>query len=144
MFTVPKGDLMSAKHLFASGFQVEPLMAEARRTSTEAGRRVEPLARTRGQVLRRIILLPGEELPYRRNPHLEKVWRVQSGAGHADIDEAEIALMPQAEITIAAGALHQIENRGTRPLVLLELRRLGDCRMEFHWPDLGEPVAGSA
>lgn len=133
---------MPATHSLASGFQVEQLMAAARKASNEAGRRVEPLARTGGQELRRIILMPGEELPYRRNPHLEKVWRVESGVGHADVDEAEIALMAQAEITIGPGVLHQIENRGTRPLVLLELRRLGGCRLEFHWPDLDGPVAG--
>lgn len=130
---------------FASGFQVEQLMAAARRASAQVAHRVEPVARAPGQVTRRITLFPGEELPYRRNPHVAKVWRVEAGIGHCDVDEADVALMPLAEITIAPGILHQIENRGTGPLVLLEHRRMADTPvndMDFHWPDLPKTATG--
>ena len=103
--------------------QVEQLLDDARRASHASPRRVEILESSPSFARRRVTLMGGEELPFRRNPHLTKTWRVISGIGHADIAEADVTLMPGAEVAIAPGALHQIENRGPDPLVLEELRR---------------------
>ncbi len=102
--------------------QVSELLDDARCASRAAARRVEVLSQGAGFVLRQITLMTGEELPFRRNTTMQKHWRVVSGVGHADVDETEIALMPSAELSIAPGALHQIENRASDPLVLEELR----------------------
>ena len=106
--------------------EVDRLLQEARRASGSGPRRVVVLADGPGFELRQITLMACEELPFRRNYEQAKVWRVVAGRGHADIDEGEIAMMPAAEVEIGAGVLHQIENRGSEPLVLQELRVLGD------------------
>ena len=103
--------------------QVEQLLDDARRASGAAPRRVQILESGPAFTRRRVTLMGGEELPFRRNPHLAKTWRVISGIGHADIAEAEVTLMPGAEVAIAPGDLHQIENRGPEPLVLEDVRQ---------------------
>ena len=103
--------------------RVGQLLEDARRASGAAPQRVEILESGPSFSRRRVTLMGGEELPFRRNPQLAKAWRVVSGIGHADIAEADVTLIPGAEIAIAPGALHQIENRGPEPLVLEELRQ---------------------
>lgn len=114
--------LAGQKAHMGHGCAVDALMDAARRSSEFSRRRVEVLAEGDGLELRQITLLPGEELPFRRNPGLAKSWRVLSGFGHADVAEAEIVMMPYSEISIAPGVLHQIENKGREPLVLIEMR----------------------
>lgn len=106
----------------AARLHVERLLADARAASGPNDRCVDVVAEGPGYALRRIILAVGEELPFRRNPNFAKTWHVTRGHGHADVHEADIALMEGAQIDIPPGALHQIENRGELPLVLLELR----------------------
>lgn len=101
---------------------VEQLLADARTASGPVDRRVQVVADGPGYTVRRITLAAGEELPFRRNPNFAKTWRVTGGRGHADVAETDLALMEGAQIDIAPGALHQIENRGEIPLVLHELR----------------------
>lgn len=102
--------------------QVDRLLADARQASGAGMRRVRILAQGPGFTLRQVVLMSGEELPFRRNPDQIKTWRVISGRGHADVYEADMALMPGAEVEVAPGALHQIENRDCTPLVMQELR----------------------
>ena len=103
------------------------LLADARWASREAKQPVRTLWSHLGETRRQITLLAGEELPFRRNLDLVKIWRVCSGIGHADIAESDVTLMPGSVVTIAPGRLHQIENRGPDPLVLEEVRRRADA-----------------
>lgn len=105
-----------------TGFQVGHLLKTARAASFGTEERVTRLSQSAREDSRRIILMPGEELPFRRNPALCKRWQVESGLAHADVNETDMALMPGAEVVISPGALHQIENRGSAPLVLREDR----------------------
>lgn len=117
----------------AARIHVDRLLADARAASGQSARRVQLLAEGAGYKLRQIFLMTGEELPFRRNPLFSKVWHVAAGRGHADIAEADVAVTCGATIEIGPGALHQIENRGASPLVLLELRvdaRLDDAGYE--------------
>lgn len=98
---------------------VEALLRNASDVAKRTGR--ADVAKTADLQVRRIVLAPNEELPFARTNTRAKVWVIISGAASADIGEQEMTLSTDAFAVIRPGMLHQIENCGTAPLVIIEL-----------------------
>lgn len=76
-----------------------------------------------GYKVRRIALLPGKRLSYRRHARRSEQWTIVQGLGMVTIDGDERLVRVDQKITVPAGTAHSIENFGEQLLVLIETQR---------------------
>lgn len=94
--------------------------------------------------VKRITVRPGKRLSYQRHEHRTEHWFVVSGHGAVTLDGAELAVAAGSAVDVPAGAAHRIANRGTTPLVFIEVqtgRYFGEDDIERLDDDYGRTPA---
>ncbi|HVB71285.1 MAG TPA: phosphomannose isomerase type II C-terminal cupin domain [Acidimicrobiales bacterium] len=72
--------------------------------------------------VKRIVVAPGKRLSYQRHHKRAEHWFIVSGHATVVLDGREVELGPGESIDIALGAAHRCENRGTTPVVFIEVQ----------------------
>ncbi|HUX04323.1 MAG TPA: phosphomannose isomerase type II C-terminal cupin domain [Acidimicrobiales bacterium] len=72
--------------------------------------------------VKRIVVMPGKRLSYQQHAQRAEHWFVVSGEPTVVLDDVEHQLAPGDSIDIALGQKHRCENRGTSPVVLIEVQ----------------------
>lgn len=73
--------------------------------------------------IKRITVLPGKRLSLQSHKRRSEHWHVVSGQALATLDDENLALGPGDSVDIPAGARHRIANRGSDPMVFIEVQR---------------------
>lgn len=107
---------------------VERLMAQGRPEAVEGLQVFRPwgnyerLDRGAGYQVKRITVLPGGELSLQRHRHRAEHWVVVQGSAEVVIGGVTRTVGPNQSIYVPLGAAHRLANRGTGPLVLIEVQ----------------------
>jgi mannose-6-phosphate isomerase-like protein (cupin superfamily) len=72
--------------------------------------------------VKRIIVAPGKRLSYQTHAKRAEHWFVVGGHATAVLDGVEHEIGPGGSIDIAIGQAHRCENRGTTPVVFIEVQ----------------------
>jgi mannose-6-phosphate isomerase len=72
--------------------------------------------------VKRIVVAPGKRLSYQRHSQRAEHWFVVGGVATVILDGEEIELAEGQSIDIGLGQAHRCENRGTTPVVLIEVQ----------------------
>ncbi|MCU1363350.1 MAG: glycosyltransferase [Acidimicrobiaceae bacterium] len=72
--------------------------------------------------VKRIVVAPGKRLSYQRHAQRAEHWFVVGGVATVILDGEEIELPEGQSIDIGLGQAHRCENRGTTPVVLIEVQ----------------------
>jgi mannose-1-phosphate guanylyltransferase/mannose-6-phosphate isomerase len=75
--------------------------------------------------VKRITVLPGMRLSLQYHDRRREHWVVVSGRALVRVGDAERELGPGQSVDIPCGAPHRVENRGTEPLVFIEVQMGG-------------------
>ncbi len=107
---------------------VTRLQAEARAEATEALRMFRPwgnyerLDFDNGYQVKRIVVAPGGVLSLQKHAHRAEHWIVVQGQAEVTIDDAVHILGPSQSTYVPLGAVHRLANRGTEPVVMIEVQ----------------------
>lgn len=85
----------------------------------------EVLALGHGFKVKRMVLKAGHRMSLQKHKHRHEHWFVFGGQAQVTCEGACFHLAERETTTIPAGAVHRIENRGTDPLVIIEIQ-IGD------------------
>ena len=72
--------------------------------------------------IKRIWVLPGQQLSYQRHKFRAEHWFVISGNGIAIVEGHEIGIQVGSTVDIANGQLHRIRNTGLEDLIFIEVQ----------------------
>ncbi|HEV2427958.1 MAG TPA: phosphomannose isomerase type II C-terminal cupin domain [Acidimicrobiales bacterium] len=72
--------------------------------------------------VKRIVVAPGKRLSYQRHARRSEHWYVVAGVATVTLDDVEIELGPGESLDIAVGRAHRCENRGSGPVVFVEVQ----------------------
>jgi mannose-6-phosphate isomerase len=72
--------------------------------------------------VKRIVVAPGKRLSYQRHTKRAEHWFVVSGIATVTLDGVELQVPPGASLDIGVGVAHRCENRGTVPVVFIEVQ----------------------
>ena len=72
--------------------------------------------------VKRIIVAPGKRLSYQQHAKRAEHWFIVSGQPTVVLDGVERELGPGSNIDIEIGQAHRCENRGTTPVVFIEVQ----------------------
>jgi len=72
--------------------------------------------------VKRISVLPGQQLSYQYHHHRSEVWVFLSGIGKVILDGHEIDVSPGKIVQIPALSKHRIRNTGNKNLDLIEVQ----------------------
>jgi mannose-6-phosphate isomerase len=72
--------------------------------------------------VKRIVVAPGKRLSYQRHHKRAEHWFVLNGHATVILDGREVELGPGQSIDIELGQAHRCENRGTTPVVFIEVQ----------------------
>jgi hypothetical protein len=72
--------------------------------------------------VKRIVVAPGKRLSYQQHAKRAEHWFVVSGHATVILDTMEYELDPGDSIDIEIGQAHRCENRGSVPIVLVEVQ----------------------
>jgi len=72
--------------------------------------------------VKRIVVAPGKRLSYQLHAKRAEHWFVVNGNATVVVDGVEHVIAPGGSIDIAIGQAHRCENRGTSPVVLIEVQ----------------------
>jgi mannose-6-phosphate isomerase-like protein (cupin superfamily) len=86
----------------------------------------EVLAIGQGFKVKRMVLKAGHRMSLQKHQHRHEHWFVFGGEAQVTCEQACFHLAERETTTIPAGATHRIENRGTDPLIIIEIQ-IGDC-----------------
>lgn len=73
--------------------------------------------------VKRIVVSPGKRLSYQTHAKRSEHWFIVDGTATVILDGVESELVPGDSIDIAIGQAHRCENRGTTPVVFIEVQR---------------------
>jgi len=79
--------------------------------------------------IKRIAVLPGQQISLQKHQHRAEHWVVVQGTAHVTLDERRFDLVPGQHCDIALGQVHRIANRGHDLVEIVEVQ-LGDCLQE--------------
>ena len=85
----------------------------------------EVLAIGEGFKVKRMVVTPGYRLSLQKHLHRHEHWFVFGGEAHVTCEDQCFQLAERETMTIPAGTLHRIENRGESPLIIIEIQ-IGD------------------
>jgi mannose-1-phosphate guanylyltransferase len=80
-----------------------------------------------GFLVKIIEVAPGHRLSLQRHFKREESWIVISGHGTFELEGSEHAIAEGDVVKVGVEQTHRVKNRGTTPLVILELQK-GECR----------------
>ena len=72
--------------------------------------------------VKRIVVAPGQRLSYQNHAKRSEHWFVVNGHATVILDGEVIELAPGGSVDIGIGQAHRCENRGTTPVVLIEVQ----------------------
>jgi mannose-6-phosphate isomerase len=72
--------------------------------------------------VKRITVEPGKRLSYQRHAKRSEHWFVVSGVATVTLDGVEHQVGPGEAIDVPVGTAHRAENRGTTPVVFVEVQ----------------------
>lgn len=72
--------------------------------------------------VKRIVVAPGKRLSYQRHARRAEHWYVVAGAATVTLEGVEVELGPGESLDIAVGQAHRCENRGSEPVVFVEVQ----------------------
>ena len=72
--------------------------------------------------VKRIVVAPGKRLSYQQHAKRAEHWFIVNGTATVVLDGVEHQLVSGDSIDIAVGQAHRCENRGTTPVVLIEVQ----------------------
>ncbi len=72
--------------------------------------------------VKRLVVAPGKRLSYQRHSKRAEHWFVVSGVATVTLDGVEYEVPEGQAIDIGLGQAHRCENRGTTPVVLIEVQ----------------------
>jgi mannose-6-phosphate isomerase len=72
--------------------------------------------------VKRIVVAPGKRLSYQRHTRRAEHWFVVNGTATVVLDDVEHVVPTGGSIDIGLGQKHRCENRGTTPVVLIEVQ----------------------
>ena len=72
--------------------------------------------------VKRIVVAPGKRLSYQHHAQRAEHWFVVNGRATVVLDGQEFELGPGDSIDIGLGQAHRCENRGTTPVVFIEVQ----------------------
>ena len=75
-----------------------------------------------GYAVKRIEVLPGGKLSLQRHRFRAEHWVVVAGTATVTLDDAVFDLPPGGTVRIGLGQVHRVENRGTDPVVFIEVQ----------------------
>jgi mannose-6-phosphate isomerase len=70
-----------------------------------------------------ITVAPGQRLSYQTHERRSEHWHVVSGCGVVTLDGAHGDIAAGSTVDIPVGMAHRVANRGTEPLVFIEIQR---------------------
>lgn len=73
--------------------------------------------------VKRITVLPGKRLSLQRHRQRMEHWYFISGQGSATLGDRDVPVSPGSALDIPVMTLHRVDNRGTEPLVFIEVQR---------------------
>ncbi|MGH9021276.1 MAG: phosphomannose isomerase type II C-terminal cupin domain [Acidimicrobiales bacterium] len=73
--------------------------------------------------VKRIEVAPGKRLSYQRHAHRAEHWFVVNGVATVVLDGRDVEVHPGESIDVGLGQAHRCENRGTTPVVFIEVQR---------------------
>ena len=79
--------------------------------------------------MKRLTVKPGAKLSLKKHEHRAKHWIVVNGTARVTRDDELVTLTANMSISIPVGAANRVENIGSEPLELIEVRSgdyLGD------------------
>lgn len=80
-------------------------------------------AEAEGFKVKRITVAPGQRLSYQRHAQRAEHWFVVAGVATVTLDDVEREVPAGAAVDIAVGTAHRVENRGTEPLLFVEVQQ---------------------
>jgi mannose-6-phosphate isomerase-like protein (cupin superfamily) len=72
--------------------------------------------------VKRIVVAPGKRLSYQKHAQRAEHWFVVSGVATVVLDGAEHTVTAGHAIDVPLGTAHRCENRGTEPVVFIEVQ----------------------
>ncbi len=72
--------------------------------------------------VKRIVVKPGGVLSLQKHRHRAEHWVMVRGEAEATIDGRVQALLPGQSVYVPLGAVHRLANRGTQPVILIEVQ----------------------
>lgn len=72
--------------------------------------------------VKRIVVSPGKRLSYQSHTKRSEHWFVVSGTATVVLDDVEYTVSPGSAIDVPVGAKHRCENRGSEPVVFIEVQ----------------------
>jgi mannose-6-phosphate isomerase-like protein (cupin superfamily) len=72
--------------------------------------------------VKRIVVEPGKRLSYQRHSQRSEHWFVVSGTATVVLDGTEYSVGPGQAIDVSVGTAHRCENRGSEPVVFIEVQ----------------------
>jgi sialic acid synthase len=80
------------------------------------------LWRASDQVVKILVVTPGQALSLQRHEHRDEHWTVLEGVADVQLDSSIHVLRPQETITIPCGSKHRLSNSSSENLTVLELQ----------------------
>jgi mannose-6-phosphate isomerase-like protein (cupin superfamily) len=90
--------------------------------------------------VKRLVVAPGKRLSYQRHTRRAEHWFIVNGTATVTLDGVEHEVATGENIDIALGQMHRCENRGTVPVVLIEVQHgtyFGEDDIERFEDDFG-------
>jgi mannose-6-phosphate isomerase-like protein (cupin superfamily) len=75
-----------------------------------------------GYKIKRLVVAPGHRLSLQRHRHRAEHWVVVAGTATVTRGEQRLRLPQRQCVVIPRGAWHRVENRGRRPVVIIEVQ----------------------
>ena len=72
--------------------------------------------------VKRIVVAPGKRLSYQKHAQRSEHWFVVSGVATVILDGAQYSVSAGGSIDVSLGTAHRCENRGTVPVVFIEVQ----------------------
>lgn len=86
----------------------------------------ETVSESPGSKIKRICVLPGQQISLQKHRHRAEHWVVVQGVAHVTLDERVFHLGLGEHCDIALGQVHRLANPGDRVLEVVEIQ-LGDA-----------------
>jgi mannose-6-phosphate isomerase len=72
--------------------------------------------------VKRIVVAPGKRLSYQRHSRRAEHWFIVNGVATVTLDGVEHEVPAGQSIDVSLGQMHRCENRGTTPVVFIEVQ----------------------
>ncbi len=82
----------------------------------------ETVSEQPGFKLKRIGVLPGQQLSLQRHQHRAEHWVVVTGTGWATVGERQLELQVGQHVDIAVGQIHRLANRTVSAMEIVEVQ----------------------